>query len=102
MNHENNEKEKPKIEESFVKGIASALQKAPVRNAGRIYLTDLWTITSLPEDLIVEILSQNTFELPEGATCVVDDRRRKKRIIYATEPEEKEIEDEENDGKGAD
>ena len=80
MNFETNN-EKPKIEESLVKGVASALQKAPIRNSGRLYLSDLWAITSLPEDLIIEVLSQNTFELPEGANCVVDDRRRKKRII---------------------
>ncbi|OAA29183.1 hypothetical protein AT15_04115 [Kosmotoga arenicorallina S304] len=81
MNLEPNN-EKPKIEESLVKGIASALQKAPIRSAERIYLSDLWVITSLPEDLIIEVLSKNIFELPEGVKCVIDDRHRKKRVIY--------------------
>jgi len=96
MNFETNN-EKPKIEESLVKGVASALQKAPIRNSGRLYLSDLWAITSLPEDLIIEVLSQNTFELPEGANYVVDDRRRKKRIIYPKNHKANDAENENHD-----
>lgn len=70
------------INERYRKAVEAALQKAPVRGENRIYLTDLWTITSLPEELLIETLSKNVFSLPEEVKAVVDDRRRKKKILY--------------------
>lgn len=73
------------INERYRKAVEAALHKAPVRGEDRIYLTDLWTITSLPEELLVETLSKNNFSLPEEVKAVVDDRRRKKKILYSSQ-----------------
>ncbi|ACR79253.1 MULTISPECIES: hypothetical protein [Kosmotoga] len=70
------------LDEGLIKALQSAIQKAPIRNGGKIYLTDIWVITSLPEDMIIELFRRNQFALPEGVLAVVDDRRRRKKVIY--------------------
>jgi hypothetical protein len=78
------------ITERYRKALESAIQKAPIRSGERLYLTDLWAITSIPEEVIVETLGSSEVKLPEGVSCIVDDRRKKKRIIYGKrEPNEK-------------
>ena len=70
------------IRERYRKAIESSLQKAPVRTGERIYLTDLWAVTYIPEEIIIEILSSCEVKLPEEVRCIVDDRRKKKRVLY--------------------
>ncbi|KUK80027.1 hypothetical protein V511_03735 [Mesotoga sp. Brook.08.YT.4.2.5.1] len=70
------------IRERYRKALESAVQKAPIRSGERLYLTDLWAITSIPEEVIVETLASSELKLPEGVSSIVDDRRKKKRIIY--------------------
>ena len=71
-------------QENFKKALDSAITKAPIRSGNRIYLTDLWIITSIPEEIIVELLTTNNFRLPEEAVAIVDDRRKHKRVLCET------------------
>jgi len=66
----------------FAKAIESAIYKAPIRENNRIYLTDLWLITSLPEDLIKEAIVKHIedIDLPEDLECIYDDKRN--QIIW--------------------
>lgn len=70
------------INEGYKKAVESAIQKAPVRSGDRVYLTDLWAITSIPEEIIIETLASCEIKLPPEAKCIVDDRRKKKRVLY--------------------
>ncbi|TYB83829.1 MAG: hypothetical protein FXF54_13125 [Kosmotoga sp.] len=74
---------KTNYEEGIRKGIQSAIDKAPVREGGKIYLTDLWTITSLPEEIIIEELRKGKIRLPEKVGEVVDDREEKKKTLLS-------------------
>jgi hypothetical protein len=74
---------KTNYEEGIRKGIQSALDKAPIREGGKIYLTDLWTITSLPEEIIVEELRKAKVRLPEKVGEVVDDREENKKTLLS-------------------
>ncbi len=71
--------------ESFKRALDSAICKAPIRSGNRIYLTDLWIITSIPEEMIIELLASNQFRLPEEAVAIVDDRRKHKRVLCEAE-----------------
>jgi len=62
----------------YIKAIEASLLKVPIRQGNCIYLSDIWLVTSLPKDLIVEILRKYQIELPENAKAVVDG----KRVIY--------------------
>ncbi len=77
------------IRERYRKALEAAVQKAPVRAGDRIYLTDLWAVTSIPEEIIIETLSCCEIRLPEEVKSIVDDRRKKKRVLYG-EKESKE------------
>ncbi|PNQ05879.1 hypothetical protein RM69_02540 [Mesotoga sp. SC_NapDC3] len=70
------------IRERYRKALESAVQKAPIRSGERLYLTELWAITSIPEEVIVETLASSELKLPEGVSSIVDDRRKRNRSIY--------------------
>ncbi|MEA2066382.1 MAG: hypothetical protein U9O65_04720 [Thermotogota bacterium] len=74
---------KTNYEEGIRKGIQSALDKAPVREGEKIYLTDLWTITSLPEEIIIKELRKGKIRLPEKVGEVVDDREENKKTLLS-------------------
>ncbi|MFO7883056.1 MAG: hypothetical protein R6U52_11030 [Kosmotogaceae bacterium] len=85
---ENNKKRKEALrktnyEEGIRKGIQSAIDKAPIREGGKLYLSDLWTITSLPEELIIEELRKGKIRLPEKVGEVIDDREDKKKTLLS-------------------
>ncbi|WP_129409573.1 hypothetical protein [Marinitoga lauensis] len=60
----------------FLKAIESSIIKAPVKNDKRILLSDLWVISSLPKDLIIEVLKKYSEDLtvPEDINEIYDDR----------------------------
>lgn len=82
----------------FKKAIESAVLKCPVRNQDKVFLSDLWFVTSLPQDLITEVLEKfrDTFEFPEDIHVIWDDKRRKKLWERKNIPQksEKEISEE--------
>jgi hypothetical protein len=85
---ENNAKRKEALrktnyKEGIRKGIQSAIDKAPIREGGKIFLSDLWTITSLPEELIIEELRKGQIRLPEKVGEVIDDREEKKKTLLS-------------------
>lgn len=63
----------------FAKAVEGAIFKAPLRDDNRIYLSDLWFITSLPIDLIKESISKNSedLDLPEDINEIYDDWKNK-------------------------
>jgi len=64
----------------FVKALESAIFKAPVRMDEKIFLSDLWIITSLPEDLMVNIIENHAEKLniPQDINFILDDKKNKK------------------------
>jgi hypothetical protein len=67
----------------FLKAIESSIIKAPVKNNNRILLSDLWVISSLPKDLIIEVLQKfsNSLTVPEDITEIYDDKHNE--IIWS-------------------
>lgn len=51
--------------ESYKRAIEKALPLLPVRN-GMIHIRDIWLETSLPMDLIEEIVQSKDLKLPEN------------------------------------
>jgi len=52
-----------RLKESYRRAVEAALARVPVRN-GVVSVRDLWLETSLPVDLIVELLRENGIRLP--------------------------------------
>ncbi len=48
---------------SYKKAIEKALERVPVRN-GVARVHDLWIETSIPKDLIIELLKENEIRFP--------------------------------------
>jgi hypothetical protein len=64
MENERLEKEFAKLREGYRLAIERALERVPVRN-GVVLLRDLGLWTSLPEDLIIDLLRENGVRMPE-------------------------------------
>jgi hypothetical protein len=64
---------------TFAKAIESAIYKAPLRENNKVWLSDLWFITSLPEDLIKEAISKyiEEIDLPQDVEEIYDDEKNK-------------------------
>ncbi|MBZ4651049.1 hypothetical protein [Thermosipho sp. (in: thermotogales)] len=64
---------------TFAKAVESGIYKAPLRENNRVWLSDLWLITSLPEDLIKETISKyiEEIDLPEDVEEIYDDEKNK-------------------------
>ncbi|SHE98475.1 hypothetical protein SAMN02745164_01544 [Marinitoga hydrogenitolerans DSM 16785] len=62
----------------FLKAIESSIIKAPVKD-NRILLSDLWVVSSLPKDLIIEVLEkyEENLTVPEDIEEIYDDRNNK-------------------------
>ncbi|GAB6189531.1 hypothetical protein JCM30566_12710 [Marinitoga arctica] len=62
----------------FLKAIESSIIKAPVKN-NRILLSDLWVISSLPKDLITEVIEkyEKHLTVPEDIEEIFDDSSHK-------------------------
>jgi len=57
------QREFARLKECYKRAIEQALAKVPVRD-GVVSARDLWLETSLPVDLIAELLKENGIELP--------------------------------------
>lgn len=64
MEDERLEREFEKLREGYRLAIERALERVPVRN-GVVLLRDLGLWTSLPEDLILDLLRENGVRMPE-------------------------------------
>lgn len=62
----------------FLKAVESSIIKAPVKD-NKVLLSDLWVISSLPKDLIIEVLEKYSTNLtvPEDIEEIYDDRNHK-------------------------
>jgi len=60
---EQTKRELSRLKESYSRAIEAALARVPVRN-GVVSARDLWLETSLPLDLIAELLRENGIKLP--------------------------------------
>ncbi|MFO8033556.1 MAG: hypothetical protein R6U88_00085 [Candidatus Bipolaricaulota bacterium] len=67
-----------KLKNGYRRAIEKAMERVPVRN-GVIALRDLWLETSLPQDLLVEMLQENGFRMPPHVERVDLDTNRGKR-----------------------
>jgi hypothetical protein len=64
---------------TFAKAVESAIYKAPLRENNKVWLSDLWLITSLPEDLMKETISKyiEEIDIPEDVEEIYDDEKNK-------------------------
>ncbi|HEW92950.1 MAG TPA: hypothetical protein ENF81_10505 [Thermotogaceae bacterium] len=65
--------------EKYVRAVESSLLKVPIRQGNHVYLSDIWLVTSLPKDLIVEIIKKYQIELPENVKTIIDGKKVIKR-----------------------
>jgi hypothetical protein len=65
--------------EIFVKAIESAIYKSPVRKTDKIFLSDLWFITSLPYDILIEAIEKHSkdMNIPEDINYIYDEKNNK-------------------------
>lgn len=65
--------------EIFVKAVESAIYKSPVRKTDKIFLSDLWFITSLPYDVLKEAIEKHSMEMniPEDINYIFDEKSNK-------------------------
>ncbi|BBE30097.1 hypothetical protein OSSY52_02380 [Tepiditoga spiralis] len=87
------EKEEPLT--IFLKAIESAVFKSAVRKNNRVYLSDIWFITSLPKDLIVEVITKyaDTIKIPEDIQFIYDDKRKTNIWVRPEKTEEEKNEE---------
>ncbi|RKX52946.1 MAG: hypothetical protein DRP30_05370 [Thermotoga sp.] len=65
----------------YVKALQNGLMEVPVRKGRVVYITDIIAVTSLPKDMIIEILSRYKPPLPEGVEKILDDEVGN-RLVY--------------------
>lgn len=78
MHEERLNEEVGKLKEGYRRAIEKAMGRVPVRN-GVVALRDLWLETSLPQDLLVEVLQENGLRLPPHVERVDLNMDRRKR-----------------------
>ncbi|HEU24514.1 MAG: hypothetical protein C0176_02840 [Mesoaciditoga sp.] len=61
--------------EKYVQAVKSAVEKAPLRSEDSVEVSDIWVITSLPVDLILECLKREEMKLPPTVSKVVFNKR---------------------------
>ena len=83
----------------FLKAIESAIFKSAVRKNNRVYLSDIWFITSLPKDLIIEVITKyaDTIKVPEDIQFIYDDKRKNNIWVKKAKEELKKDESKEVD-----
>lgn len=67
-----------KLKDGYRRAIEKAMERVPVRN-GVVALRDLWLETSLPQDLLVEMLQENGLQMPPHVERVDLNVKRRKR-----------------------
>ncbi len=78
MDEERLDNEFTKLKEGYRRAIERAMERVPVRN-GVVALRDLWLETSLPQDLLVEVLQEDGLRLPPHVERVDLSMNRRKR-----------------------
>ncbi len=61
--------------EKYVQAVRSAIEKAPLRAEDAVDLSDIWVITSLPVDLIMECLKRPEMKLPSTVSKVIFNKK---------------------------
>ena len=61
--------------EKYVKAIQSAIEQAPMKKGNAVDISDLWVITSLPTDLIIECLKSFEIKIPSNIREITNKRR---------------------------
>ncbi len=61
--------------EKYVQAVKMALEKAPLRAEDAVDLSDIWVITSLPVDLIMECLKRPEMKLPSTVSKVIFNKK---------------------------
>ncbi|MDK2950970.1 MAG: hypothetical protein PWQ77_635 [Kosmotogales bacterium] len=82
--------ERDKIDESnnednnerYIKAIQSSINTAPIRNNSKIFISDLWVISSIPENMIISFLKAAEYDLPDEVNEIIDDSKKKDNVIY--------------------
>ncbi len=69
-----------KLKDGYRRAIERAMERVPVRN-GVVALRDLWLETSLPQDLLVEVLQEDGVCLPPHVERVELSPERRKRNV---------------------
>jgi len=59
----------------YVDAVRKAVEEAPLRHGDAVEISDLWVITSLPNDLIVECVKSEEFTLPSYVRKIVYGKR---------------------------
>lgn len=54
------------VVESFSKAIANVLKRYSERGMKVVDIKEIWIDTSIPEDLMIELLKKNEVEVPDG------------------------------------
>ncbi|MCD6551387.1 MAG: hypothetical protein J7K79_04055 [Thermotoga sp.] len=60
--------------EKYIKGIEKALQRISSRDLKDIDVSEIWIETALPEDLIREILKEESLNIPPGIEVIRNGR----------------------------
>ncbi len=58
--------------EKYVKAIQSAIEQAPIKKGGSVDVSDLWVITSLPMDLIIECFKSFDIKIPSNIRSITN------------------------------
>ncbi len=70
--------------ESFSKAISNVLKRYSERGINVIDIKEIWIDTSIPEDLMLELLKKNEVEVPDGILEIRKDSRvvwkRRKKV----------------------
>jgi hypothetical protein len=61
--------------EKYVNAVKKALEEAPVHKGDIVDVSDLWVITSLPMDLIMECLKSDDFKMPSHIRKITHKRK---------------------------
>lgn len=61
--------------EKYIQAVKSAVEKAPLRAEDIVDLSDIWVITSLPVDLIIECLKRPEMKLPSTVSKVIFNKK---------------------------
>jgi hypothetical protein len=78
INESNNEDNN----ERYIKAIQSSINTAPIRNNSKIFISDLWVISSIPENMIVSFLKAAEYDLPDEVNEIIDDSKKKDNVVY--------------------
>ncbi len=58
--------------EKYVKAVQSAVRQAPIKKGESVDVSDLWVITSLPKDLIIECLKSFDVKIPSNIHSITN------------------------------